>query len=141
MSDYSNKRTHRAFIATVYAMQGVGIVFAALVPMILSGIFLHFFPAASFKDDPVFSTQPEVDYLWRIVLMLGGLPALLTYHFRMKMPQKNTYTAIIERNAKQAAEVMTLNSKLNSMTNYQHSKLKTTTHYSFTSSFVNMGVI
>ena len=86
MSDYSNKRTHGAFIATVYAMQGVGIVFAVLVPMILSGIFLHFFPVASFKDDPVFSTQPEADYLWWIVLMLGALPALLTYHFRMKMP-------------------------------------------------------
>ena len=38
--------------------------------------------------------------------MLGALPALLTYYFRMKIPAKNTYTAIIERNAKQAAEDM-----------------------------------
>ena len=41
--------------------------------MILSGIFLHFYPTASFKNDPIVSTQPEVDYLWRIVLMLGVL--------------------------------------------------------------------
>ena len=44
-----------------------------LGPMILSGIFLHFYPTASFKNDPIVSTQPKVDYLWRIVLMLGVL--------------------------------------------------------------------
>uniref|UniRef100_A0A7N2LIF5 Major facilitator superfamily (MFS) profile domain-containing protein n=1 Tax=Quercus lobata TaxID=97700 RepID=A0A7N2LIF5_QUELO len=43
MSKYSNKKTRGAFIAALYAMQ----------------------------DDPVISTQPEANYLWRIVLMLG----------------------------------------------------------------------
>lgn len=35
--------------------------------------------------------------------MLGALPALLTYYWRMKMPETGRYTAIIEGNAKQAA--------------------------------------
>nr|POE76780.1 inorganic phosphate transporter 1-11 [Quercus suber] len=61
MSEYSNKNIRGAFIAAVYAMQGVRIIFARLVPMMLSGIFLHFYPTASFKDDLVVSTQPEVD--------------------------------------------------------------------------------
>ena len=106
MSEYANKKTRGAFIAAVFAMQGVGIIFAGLVSMILSKIFLQLFPAPAFEDDEIFSTQPEGDYLWRIVLMLGALPALTTYYWRMKMPETGRYTAIIEGNAKQAASDM-----------------------------------
>ncbi|CBI22559.3 unnamed protein product, partial [Vitis vinifera] len=87
MSEYANKKTRGAFIAAVFAMQGVGIT----VP---------------FSEEPILSTQPEADYLWRIVLMLGALPALLTYYWRMKMPETGRYTALIEGNAKQAAADM-----------------------------------
>ncbi|KAK7855744.1 putative inorganic phosphate transporter 1-3, partial [Quercus suber] len=73
MSKYSNKNTHGAFIVAVYAMQGVRIIFTRLVPMMLSGIFLHFYPTAPFKDDPIVSTQPKTDYLWRSLIMLGVL--------------------------------------------------------------------
>nr|POF11685.1 putative inorganic phosphate transporter 1-5 [Quercus suber] len=90
MSEYSNKNTCGAFIAAVFAMQG------------LSAIFLHAYKALAFNVDSVFSTQPEADYLWRIVLMLGALPAILTYYWRMKMLETGRYIAIIEGNAKQA---------------------------------------
>lgn len=107
MSEYANKKTRGAFIAAVFAMQGVGIIFAGLVSMILSRIFLGLYPAEPFETDNemtrVLSTQPQADYLWRIVLMLGALPAALTYYWRMKMPETGRYTAIIEGNAKQAA--------------------------------------
>ncbi|KAE8721634.1 putative inorganic phosphate transporter 1-3 [Hibiscus syriacus] len=106
MSEYANKKTRGAFIAAVFAMQGVGIIFAGLVSMILSAIFLKLYPAPTFKQDQIFSTQPEADYLWRIVLMFGALPALLTYYWRMKMPETGRYTAIIQGNAKQAAADM-----------------------------------
>ncbi|XP_015878190.4 low affinity inorganic phosphate transporter 4 [Ziziphus jujuba] len=107
MSEYANKKTRGAFIAAVFAMQGVGIIFAGLVSMIMSKIFLNIYPAEPFQTGDemtrVFSTQPQADYLWRIVLMMGSLPALLTYYWRMKMPETGRYTAIIEGNAKQAA--------------------------------------
>ena len=103
MSEYSNKKTRGAFIATRFAMQGVEIIFAGLVSMVLSAIFLHTYKASTFNVDSVFSTQPQADYLWRIVFMLGALPAILTYYCKMKMPETSRYTAIIEENAKQAA--------------------------------------
>ncbi|KAM4068829.1 hypothetical protein ACB094_12G042500 [Castanea mollissima] len=115
MSEYSNKKTHGAFIAAVFAMQGLGIIFAGLVSMVLSAIFLRVYKAPASNVDSVFSTQPEADYLWRIVLMLGALPresaillypAILTYYWRMKMPEIGRYTVIIEGNAKQAAADM-----------------------------------
>ncbi|WVZ16128.1 hypothetical protein V8G54_009110 [Vigna mungo] len=94
MSEYANKRTRGAFIAAVFAMQGVGIIFAGLVSMTLSALFQSYYHG------------PEADLLWRLVLMIGAIPALLTYYWRMKMPETGRYTAIIEGNAKQAAADM-----------------------------------
>ncbi|CAK7324100.1 unnamed protein product [Dovyalis caffra] len=103
MSEYANKKTRGKFIAAVFAMQGVGIIFAGLVSLILSGIFLAGYRAVPFSRDPILSTQPQADFLWRIVLMLGALPAILTYYWRTKMPETGRYTALIEGNAKKAA--------------------------------------
>ncbi|CAM0902066.1 unnamed protein product [Alopecurus aequalis] len=107
MSEYANKKTRGAFIAAVFAMQGVGIIFAGLVSMIVSGILLHYNHAPSWKDDHELSAQlPAADYMWRIVLMIGAFPALATFYWRMKMPETARYTAIIEGNAKQASNDM-----------------------------------
>ncbi|XP_042753235.1 low affinity inorganic phosphate transporter 4-like [Lactuca sativa] len=106
MSEYANKNTRGSFIAAVFAMQGVGIIFAGLVSMIVSHLFLTANPAPPFHEDHVLSTQRKADFAWRIVLMLGALPALLTYYWRMKMPETGRYTAIIVGNAKQAASDM-----------------------------------
>lgn len=106
MSEYANKKTRGAFIAAVFAMQGVGIIFAGLVSMIVSKLFLNYYGGKPFSTDPIFSTEPEADYVWRIILMLGAVPALLTYYWRMKMPETARYTALIEGNAKQAASDM-----------------------------------
>ncbi|CAM8925441.1 unnamed protein product [Rhodiola kirilowii] len=103
MSEYANKKTRGAFIAAVFAMQGVGIIFAGLVSMILSKLFLNSYPGEAYNENRRLSTQPQADYLWRIVLMLGSLPAILTYYWRMKMPETGRYTALIQGNAKQAA--------------------------------------
>lgn len=106
MSEYANKRTRGAFIAAVFAMQGVGIIFAGLVSMCLSAGFKASYHAPSFHDDPIMSTQPQGDLMWRLVLMIGAVPAAMTYYWRMKMPETGRYTAIIEGNAKQAAADM-----------------------------------
>ncbi|KAF7816728.1 inorganic phosphate transporter 1-11-like [Senna tora] len=106
MSEYANKRTRGAFIAAVFAMQGVGIIFGGFVALSLSYIFLSNNHAPTYKQNKILSTQPVGDYLWRLVLMVGAIPALLTFYWRMKMPETGRYTALIEGNAKQAAADM-----------------------------------
>uniref|UniRef100_A0A0D9W2H8 H(+)/Pi cotransporter n=1 Tax=Leersia perrieri TaxID=77586 RepID=A0A0D9W2H8_9ORYZ len=93
MSEYANKRTRGAFIAAVFAMQGFGNVAAGIVGMIVSSAFRH-------------SSPSKIDYAWRIILMFGAIPAALTYYWRMTMPETARYTALISKNAKQAAIVM-----------------------------------
>lgn len=106
MSEYANKKTRGAFIAAVFAMQGFGILAGGIVALIVSAAFDHQYKAPSYEVDPAGSTVPQADYVWRIVLMVGALPAALTYYWRMKMPETARYTALVAKDAKQAAADM-----------------------------------
>lgn len=106
MSEYANKKTRGAFIAAVFAMQGFGILAGGIFALILSAAFEARFPAPSYAVDALGSTVPQADYVWRIILMVGALPAAMTYYWRLKMPETARYTALVAKNAKQAASDM-----------------------------------
>nr|ADL27918.1 phosphate transporter 1 [Hevea brasiliensis] len=106
MSEYANKKTRGAFIAAVFAMQGFGILAGGMFAIIVSSAFRARFDAPAYEVDAVASTVPQADYVWRIILMVGALPAALTYYWRMKMPETARYTALVAKNAKQAASDM-----------------------------------
>ncbi|MBA0733180.1 hypothetical protein Gogos_017217 [Gossypium gossypioides] len=106
MSEYANKKTRGAFIAAVFAMQGFGILAGGIFAIILSSSFNAMFEAPSYEVDALRSTVPQADYVWRIILMVGALPAALTYYWRMKMPETARYTALVAKNAKRAASDM-----------------------------------
>ncbi|KAF8377036.1 hypothetical protein HHK36_030408 [Tetracentron sinense] len=103
MSEYSNKKTRGAFIAAVFAMQGFGILGGGMVAIVVSAIFGAKYDAPSYMVDPLGSTVPQADYVWRIILMFGALPAALTYYWRMKMPETARYTALVAKNAGKAS--------------------------------------
>nr|APY24034.1 phosphate transporter gene Pht1 [Cunninghamia lanceolata] len=106
MSEYANKKTRGAFIAAVFAMQGFGILAGGAVSIIVSVGFKKHFKAQTYEKDPKGSTVTEADFVWRLILMFGAIPAAMTYYWRMKMPETARYTALVERNAKQAAADM-----------------------------------
>ncbi|GMJ01796.1 phosphate transporter 1;5, PHOSPHATE TRANSPORTER 5 [Hibiscus trionum] len=106
MSEYANKKTRGAFIAAVFAMQGFGILAGGIVALIVSSAFDHAYKVDSYDVIGQKSTIPQADYIWRIILMFGAVPALLTYYWRMRMPETARYTALIARNSKQAAADM-----------------------------------
>ncbi|XP_027095171.1 inorganic phosphate transporter 1-4-like [Coffea arabica] len=102
MSEYANKKTRGAFIAAVFAMQGFGILGGGVFAMIISVAFDAKYPAPPYEVDPVASTIPQADYVWRIILMAGAMPALLTFYWRLKMPETARYTALVANDLKQA---------------------------------------
>ncbi|KDP21624.1 hypothetical protein JCGZ_03295 [Jatropha curcas] len=106
MSEYANQKTRGAFIAAVFAMQGMGILFAGAVSTIVSKAFMEAFKAPAFSENHILSTQPQADSVWRLVLMFGAVPAALTFYWRMKMPETARYTALVEGNQKKAAADM-----------------------------------
>ncbi|KAL6985309.1 putative inorganic phosphate transporter 1-7 [Sarracenia purpurea var. burkii] len=106
MSEYANKKTRGAFIAAVFAMQGFGILAGGVFAIIISSAFNARFNAPAYEVDPIASTPLQADYVWRIILMVGAIPALLTFYWRMKMPETARYTALVAKNTKQAAADM-----------------------------------
>uniref|UniRef100_A0A0D6QR60 Major facilitator superfamily (MFS) profile domain-containing protein n=1 Tax=Araucaria cunninghamii TaxID=56994 RepID=A0A0D6QR60_ARACU len=106
MSEYSNKKTRGAFIAAVFAMQGFGILTGGAVSIIVAVAFNKAYDRPKFEDNPGLSTAPQADFVWRIILMFGAIPAILTFYWRLKMPETARYTALVEHNEKQAAADM-----------------------------------
>lgn len=106
MAEYSNKKTRGAFIAAVFAMQGFGILAGGTVAIIVSAIFRALHPAQPYSVDPTGSIPAAADYVWRIILMFGALPAVLTYYWRTKMPETPRYTALVAKNGAKACEDM-----------------------------------
>ncbi|KAA8537372.1 hypothetical protein F0562_026941 [Nyssa sinensis] len=100
MSEFANKRTRGAFIAAVFSMQGFGILFSSTVTMVVCAIFDRASHATNIH------TPKEADLVWRIILMIGAIPAGLTYYWRMMMPETARYTALVEQNVLQAAKDM-----------------------------------
>uniref|UniRef100_A0A1J3DDW5 Putative inorganic phosphate transporter 1-3 n=1 Tax=Noccaea caerulescens TaxID=107243 RepID=A0A1J3DDW5_NOCCA len=106
MSEYANKKTRGAFIAAVFAMQGIGILAGGFVALAVASIFDKKFPSPTYEENRALSTPPQADYIWRIIVMFGALPAALTYYWRMKMPETARYTALVAKNIKQATQDM-----------------------------------
>ncbi|GAV65837.1 Sugar_tr domain-containing protein [Cephalotus follicularis] len=98
MSEFANKTTRGAFIAAVFSMQGFGILASSAVTMVVCLIF----DRASKETDKITHTPEEADIAWRLILMLGSIPAALTFYWRMLMPETARYTALVERNVPQA---------------------------------------
>ncbi|KAK4278570.1 hypothetical protein QN277_016401 [Acacia crassicarpa] len=106
MSEYANKKTRGAFIAAVFAMQGFGILFGGIVSLMFSTAFDHAYKAPPYNVDAKASLPPQADYVWRVILMFGALPAAMTFYSRAKMPETARYTALVAKNAEQAAADM-----------------------------------
>ncbi|KAI5078806.1 hypothetical protein GOP47_0006477 [Adiantum capillus-veneris] len=106
MSEYANTSTRGAFVGAVFANQGFGILVSAAIAIITAASLKSRYPAPPFDVDPILSTPPQADYVWRIVFLFGCVPALLTYYFRAKMPETARYTALVSGNTKQAAQDM-----------------------------------
>ncbi|GJX64289.1 probable inorganic phosphate transporter 1-9 [Tanacetum coccineum] len=43
---------------------------------------------------------------WRLILMIGAIPASMTCYWRLKMPETARFTALVEKNTLQAAKDM-----------------------------------
>ena len=99
MSEYSNLQSRGRLVASVFAMQGFGLLAGA---------------GASLA---VVYAIPNLDLAWRLILGLGSLPAVLTIYFRTRMPETPRFEIARGRVGAAAKTVGTITgSKLTSVT-------------------------
>ncbi|KAF3520614.1 hypothetical protein DY000_02064080 [Brassica cretica] len=101
MSEFANKRSRGSFIAAVFSLQGLGILMSSAVTMSVCSAFKKAGERSSEK-----TRAEESDIAWRLILMIGAIPAALTFYWRMRMPETARYTALVEKNAFQAEKDM-----------------------------------
>ncbi|OAY70713.1 putative inorganic phosphate transporter 1-10 [Ananas comosus] len=103
MSEFANKRTRGSFIAAVFSMQGFGILASSAVTMAVMAAFNR---ATNPEDISPLRTPEAADLAWRLILMIGAIPAALTYYWRMAMPETARFTALVEQDVMKATADM-----------------------------------
>ncbi|KAL0802015.1 hypothetical protein Bca101_057191 [Brassica carinata] len=101
MSEFANKKTRGTFISAVFSMQGLGILMSSTVTMAVCSAFKTAGEGSSEK-----TRAAEADIAWRLILMIGSIPAALTFYWRMRMPETARYTALVENDAIKAEKDM-----------------------------------
>ncbi|THG97084.1 hypothetical protein EW145_g7675 [Phellinidium pouzarii] len=96
-SEFSSTRIRGRIMTAVFASQGWGNFVAALVALII---------VAAFKDsllsDPA-NDLKACDFMWRLLIGLGCVPACIALYFRLTIPETPRFTMDIERNVQQAS--------------------------------------
>lgn len=96
-SEFAATRMRGRIMNAVFAFQGFGNFTAALVALIV---------VAAYKDKLLSETTTDliaVDYMWRLVIGLGAVPACIALYFRLTIPETPRFTMDVERNVQQAS--------------------------------------
>ncbi|KAF9111450.1 Inorganic phosphate transporter pho84 [Mortierella sp. AM989] len=91
-SEFATTNRRGAMMAAVFAMQGFGYLTTGIVAIIL---------LAAFKSS-IIANPSNLDYVWRILIGFGCIPALVAVYFRMTIPETPRYVLDIENNLNKA---------------------------------------
>lgn len=89
MSEYSNAKDRGKLVALVFANQGLGTLAAVLVGVASAALF-----------------PPDV--AWRVMALIGAIPALTVIYLRRKLPETPRYSALVKGNYEEARKAARL---------------------------------
>ncbi|CAG8448420.1 7382_t:CDS:2, partial [Scutellospora calospora] len=92
--EFATKKRRGAMMAAVFAMQGIGILTAAIVSTIVVACFQSSISPSDFSN---------IDYIWRIVTGVGAIPGCVALYYRLTIPETPRFTMDIELNVDRAA--------------------------------------
>ena len=87
--EWSTVNTRGKMVAMIFSMQGVGQIVAPLVTMAV---------LAAFKG-AIEDNTDNLDYVWRICIGLGAVPAIATVYSRFTLPESPQYSAKVQKDA------------------------------------------
>lgn len=93
-SEYASKNRRGAMIAVVFGMQGLGMLASALVALIFLSIL----------KGPITDDRVNIDFLWRICLGVGVIPAMLALYFRVTIKESPRYRQLRQERELQEKE-------------------------------------
>jgi len=97
-SEFANTKTRGRVMTAVFASQGWGQFTAAIVSLVITSAFKN-----SIIHDGI-ADPKHVDNMWRLLIGLGMVPAVLALYFRLTIPETPRFTMDVERNYNQAQQ-------------------------------------
>ncbi|KAJ1569508.1 phosphate transporter, partial [Nowakowskiella sp. JEL0078] len=91
-SEFASSKRRGTMIAIVFAMQGVGILLASIVAVILVAAF----------QPLIIADKKNLDYVWRILLGFGAVPALAAVYYRLTIPETPRFSNDVLEDAERA---------------------------------------
>jgi PHS family inorganic phosphate transporter-like MFS transporter len=88
MSEYANRKDRGKLVGLVFSMQALGTVVGYVVALAL------------------LDANIPHDYVWRIILALGAVPAACVIYLRRRMPESPRYLAKVEGREREAASAI-----------------------------------
>ncbi|KAF0717171.1 Aste57867_2457 [Aphanomyces stellatus] len=123
-SEFASSDRRGQFIATVFAMQGFGIITGAVMAIII---------LASMQNNIVEDTK-NIGYCWRFLAGFGAIPALAAVYWRLRIPETPRFTVNVLHD--QEAAVRNANQFLEGTTYDKHTTVpKPNTSKSFSEAF------
>lgn len=96
-SEYSSVGFRGMLIAAIFSMQGIGILAAAIVGMIVLSGF-----KSQIENCKVHEPCKALDHAWRIMVAFGAIPAIATMYLRHTLPETPRYTLQVEGDVNKA---------------------------------------
>jgi MFS transporter, PHS family, inorganic phosphate transporter len=100
-SEFAPTRSRPRMLATVFAMQSVGIAMGAIVSLVVTVVMQSVYPYDPAHPE---ASTPAIDSSWRWVMGLALIPGLVTAIMRFSTPESLRYTLDILDDPVQASE-------------------------------------
>ncbi|KAI7889189.1 major facilitator superfamily domain-containing protein [Mucor mucedo] len=112
-SEWSSTGKRGMMMALIFSMQGIGNLAAAIVTLIILAIF----------KQAINADVMNLDYVWRLCIGLGAVPAVATVYLRFTMPESPRYALDVKHDVEQAtAAIAVKGDKLKESTIQAHNK-------------------
>ncbi|KAK4146799.1 major facilitator superfamily domain-containing protein [Dichotomopilus funicola] len=101
-SEFATTKWRGAMMASVFAMQGLGQLAAAIVMLIATAGF-----KSSLETAPTLATctggcAQSVDKMWRLLIGFGAVPGCIALYYRLTIPETPRYTFDVELDVEKA---------------------------------------
>lgn len=94
-SEFASTSNRGMMIASVFAMQGAGILLAAIVAVVMLSL-----SRTSIEKDPA----GALNFVWRICILAGIVPGICALYFRLQIPESPRFTAEVKGDVSKARQ-------------------------------------
>ncbi|RPA84320.1 phosphate permease [Ascobolus immersus RN42] len=91
-SEFATTKWRGAMMGSVFAMQGIGQLAAAITALIVTEAFKSQTQNAHTAEMCDFACKTAIDRMWRIVVGVGAVPGCIALYYRLTIPETPRYT-------------------------------------------------